>query len=193
MPAAIMNKMGSDSTRNEHVETRVCLINFDGSSVKVTLFSSLKIMRVGRIFTRGEIVDFFQGVQKWCNFILLPPNQENHLLWWKFNGKMSNLELQTEAKTPLVPSSCTHAKDVSILECLIFTQITHFNIFQNGIISTTLSEMSKDERLNSWTRTSYSSPKIPAVGHSSNSNKCNFVLALATPISNAELPLQLRV
>jgi len=80
MPAAIMNKMGSDSTRNEHVETRVCLINFDGSSVKVTLFSSLKIMRVGRIFTRGEIVDFFQGVQKWCNFILLPPNQENHLL-----------------------------------------------------------------------------------------------------------------
>jgi len=42
---------------------------------------------------------------------------------------MSNLELQTEAKTPLVPSSCTHAKDVSILECLIFTQITHFDIF----------------------------------------------------------------
>jgi len=33
----------SDSTRNEQVKTGVCLINFDGSSANVTLFSSRKI------------------------------------------------------------------------------------------------------------------------------------------------------
>jgi len=37
------NKVCSDSTRNEQVNTSVCLIKFDGSSANVTLFSCREI------------------------------------------------------------------------------------------------------------------------------------------------------
>jgi len=49
-PAAIANKVCSDSTRNEQVKTSVCNINFDGSSANVTLFSSQKILLFWKAF-----------------------------------------------------------------------------------------------------------------------------------------------
>ena len=103
MPAAIMNKMGSDSTRNEHVETRVCLINFDGSSVKVTLFSSLKIMRVGRIFTRGEIVDFFQGVQSGAISFYFLQTKKTTFFDENLTGKCQIWNSRRRLKLPLSP------------------------------------------------------------------------------------------
>ena len=41
---AIANKVCSDSTRSEQVETSVYCINFDGSSANVTLFISRNIL-----------------------------------------------------------------------------------------------------------------------------------------------------
>ena len=56
--------MCSDSTRiNEQVETNICCNNTDGSSAKVTLFSSSKILLFWKVFDWLQIMPYDEGLQ----------------------------------------------------------------------------------------------------------------------------------
>ena len=64
-PTVIAHKVCGDSTLNDHGETSVCHINFDGCSAKVTLFRSGKIFPFWKAFGWLQVICI---LTKACSF-----------------------------------------------------------------------------------------------------------------------------
>jgi len=65
----------SDSTCNEQIKTSVCLINFDGSTANVMLFSFQKILLFWKVFG-------------WSRIILISTKACAVLLYWSFERNL---------------------------------------------------------------------------------------------------------